>query len=154
MLADHVSEPSLPIKQIVALNIYDYPNAVTKINNCDGSETRTWNAARIEPQVSFELQQPDGSPANDDPSEHFAVRLDVFRGFPGRQTIWRKDWDALWVHQNRGPHANNPQSMEITQSNSYFLQEHLGLWRVDVQVIGQESGRILNASCQFRIAAP
>lgn len=151
-IADHVSEPTLPIKQIVALNIYDYPNQVTKINNCDGSESRTWGSARIEPLLSFETPFPG---ANANPSEHFSVRITVSTVTQtARREIVRTDWDALWAHQNRGPHSVNAQDMEVTQSNTYNLQSHLGLWQVDVQIVGDVSLRVLNATCRFRIVAP
>lgn len=153
-IADHVVEPTLPIKDIVALNIFAYPDGTTKLVACDGSETRTWSSARIEPKLSFEAPNQGD---NRNPSEHFVVRITVSRLMPdptggGFNVV--KDWDAVWFHQNRGPHATNPQQWEVTQSNTYGLQQHLGLWRVHVRVEGLESGIVLERLCDFQIAAP
>lgn len=154
-VADHVSESTLPIKAIVALNVFAYPDGTTKLIACDGSEARTWVAARIEPKLSFET--PNGSIDNRNPSEHFVVRITVSRLIPdttggGLNVV--KDWDAVWFHQNREPHATKPQQWEVTQSNTYGLQQHLGLWRVEVRVEGLESGIVLERLCDFQIAAP
>lgn len=155
VVADHVTEPVLPIKEIVALNIFAYPDGASKLVACDGSETRTWVAARIEPKLSFET--PNGSIDNRNPSEHFVVRITVSRLVPdltGGGFNIVKDWDALWFHQNREPHATKPQLWEVTQSNTYGLQQHQGLWRVEVRVEGLESGVVLERLCDFEIVAP
>lgn len=153
-IADHVSEPTLPIAAVRSLDIYDYPNLVTRIGNCDGSETRTWDSARVELRISFEM--PNGRSDNANPSEHFQVREVVSRVTEkaNGDLSFRKDWDAMWSHQNRGPHTETAQRWEVVQSNTYFLQEHPGLWHIRFQVTGDISGRVLTAECLFRVVAP
>lgn len=148
-LADHVSEPSLAIKSMT-LNVYKYPDLSTRINNFDGSEVRTWEHARIEPLLSFEGTKAD----NANPSEHFRVLVRVNQVVDVARNITKKDWDADWRHQNRPPHSNTAQRWEVSQSNTYDLQSHQGMWEVFVQVVGDVSLRVLEQTCRFTIVAP
>lgn len=162
-LADHVTEPTIAIKGL-DLQVYDYPDRTTMIVNPDGSEVRDWTKARIEGRLSFE--KPNGlNSDNANPSEHFDVVLRVdqvhqtFRadGTLKAETI-KKDWGANWQHQNRPAHSNTSQQWDVANglegTNSYLLQDHLGIWQVFCRVKGLESLRVLEKTVRFRIVAP
>jgi hypothetical protein len=151
-IADHVTEPTLPIEGLT-LKIWDYPDSTTQIVNCDGSETRAWEKARIEGSLSFQRARADGTSAGADPSEHFRVEIIVSTVTikNNGDVTKRKDWDAEWRHQNREAHSNTPGRWTAVTSNTYGLQSHLGLWEVVVRVIGDESGVTLQQSCMFRV---
>lgn len=160
-LADHVSEPTIAIKDL-DLQVYNYPDRTTKIVIGDGSEVRDWNQARIEARLSFETLF---QGANENPSEHFDVvlRVDqVLQSFRAdgslREETVKKDWGAQWQHQNRPAHSPGAQKWDAANgpggTNTYLLQDHLGIWQVFCRVTGDVSGRVLEKTVRFQIVAP
>ena len=151
-VADHVSEPTAPI-ELERVDVYPYPNFADRLIAKDGSETVDWSQIRIEPRVRFENK---ADKLAGGASEHFSVRITVSKVFEigSQRTSIRAMWGAEWSHQNVPPHKPQGGTWEVSQSNSYDLQSHLGLWQVDTKVAGDKSGNTFEDVILFRVEAP
>ena len=135
--AGHVGEPTAPVEGVsLRLSHYETRTSVA----CDGTTVARFpfDDARMEADVAAAAA----------PSEHFGVWVLLKRSDDGVR--FKQEWSQNWRHQNIPPHSN-PTRWEGGETNQYNLQNDPGdVWRVDVRVTGQESGRTFTDSCVFR----
>jgi hypothetical protein len=135
-LADHVQEPVSPLTEL-RLTLLEYTSPPTPPLADDGSAKVMFDKLRIEGNVR----------AAASPSEHFKADLKVWRLSDPTGARRILGWDAVWPHQNIPPHQRG--YFNLTQSNEWHLDEHIGWWEVELTVIGDESGQTLRKAIRF-----
>ncbi len=83
-----------------------------------------------------------------DPSEHWNVHVDVAQAIAktNGQLSFRTFWDQGWKHQNTSAHQK---SHDVSRTNLWRLNDRPGIWRVTIDLEGQESGNKFNHVCIF-----
>ncbi len=59
---------------------------------------------------------------------------------------FRSFWDIGWDHQNSNAHQK---SHLAVNTNLWRLDDRPGIWRVNITLVGQESGNTFNHVCIF-----
>ncbi len=83
-----------------------------------------------------------------DPTEHWDVHVDVAQAIAKNngQLSFRGFWDQEWKHQNTTGHQK---SHLVLRTNLWRLDDRPGIWKVTINLQGQESGNTFEHVCIF-----
>lgn len=143
-IADHITEPQSPMVKIT-LGLSDYSNPNAPPIDCTRVAAPFSTASFNNLRANAFVKANRASAA--DPSEHFEITVEVWTDWDAVRAEGRPLWAARWGHQNMPPHSSL--SWRAMLSTDYNMQDHPGLWRVLVTLIGDESGVVLTDDCIF-----
>ena len=154
-VAHHIVEPTTPITE-VTMEVYSYPNFVTRLVKCDGSEILRNLDGTVAKDARIETFVDSPARALGNPSEHYNETLTLFvvEG-SGRREVEKYQWRVSWNHSNIAPHArggvgdNGPESSQNSQLLTIYPPGTV--LRVRSDVVTLESGQKLTAECTFKV---
>jgi hypothetical protein len=133
-LADHTTPPDRAVTGISEMRAFPYPQARYDVCNTDFQPVEPFSP-RLEFDATF---LNDGT---DSATEHWRAQWEI------RQLGVGAVAGGNWVHQNQGPHARNPNKMEVMQTTVWRLEA--GHYTYTAQLLGDESGNAVDAECTF-----
>ena len=155
--ADHIVEPTSPISEYT-MEVYVYPNFVTRLVKCDGTEVLRNVDGTIAKDARFETFTDHPTRGIGNPSEHYDETLTLFIvqnfGDPRRE-VEKYQWRVSWNHSNVKPHAsggvggNGPESSQNSQLLTPYPSGTILRIRGDLKT--HESGQQLSVQCTFRV---
>ncbi len=135
-LADHTIPPDRPLTGISEVRAFPYPQTALDVCNTDYQAVEPFSP-RLEFDATF---LNDGT---DSATEHWRAQWEVRHLGVGPVA------GGVWNHQNQGPHARNPNKMEVMQSQVWRLPA--GQYSYTASVSGDESGATFQAECTFTV---
>lgn len=154
--ADHIVEPTAPISEYT-MEVYSYPNFVTRLVKCDGTEVVRKIDGSISADVRFETFVESPARFEGGPSEHYDETLTLFivtrLGRPNE--VEQYQWRVGWKHSNIGPHTrggigdNGPESSQNSQRVDSFPPGTVLRLRGDLTTL--ESNQQLTVECTFKV---
>lgn len=141
VFADHVNEPT---HRIDRLDLWVGNDSTGEQLDCSTIDTFDKTLLGVNGNVFSD--RPDG-----DPSEHFDVFLTVRHSWDPARNKGNWLFGDKWRHQNIPPHR--PDSWQMDKAD-IRVGDTPGLWKVEMEVEGGESGVVLIEDCVFEVVGP